>query len=73
MKLIKHGEALIALIEHNWEKAYLTSQQGKQEWVPLFTIGSTAPIAEIDPVTRQVRLCTGQTVADQQEVVLHDH
>lgn len=73
MKLVRHDDTIIALVGYNPEKAYLTSQQGKQEWIPLFTIGSATPIAEIDPVTRQVRMCAGQTIADQQEVVLHDH
>lgn len=73
MKLIRHGETqVVALIEHNWEKAYLTAQQGKLAWVPLFIVGSPRPAAEIDPVTRQVRVCAGQTMADQMEVMLHD-
>jgi len=72
MKLVNHGNTIIAIIEHQWEKAHLTSQQGKQAWVPFFTVGSQDPVAEIDPVTRQVRMCAGKTVADQLEVVLHD-
>lgn len=73
MKLVRHGDAIVAIVEHHWEKTYLTSQQGKQEWVPLFPSESTTPIAEIDPMTRQVRLAPGQTVLDQREVVFHDH
>jgi len=33
MKLIRHGTAIVAVIEHQREKAYLISQQGKQEGV----------------------------------------
>lgn len=73
MQLVKHGEKVVAVIERQWEKAYLTAQQGKQEWVPLFTVNSQAPVAEIDPATRQVRMCTGQAVTDQLKVVLHDN
>jgi hypothetical protein len=72
MQLVKHGDKIVAVIEKQWEKAYLTAQQGKQEWIPLFPIGLAIPIAEIDPVTRQVRMCTGQAIVNQQEVVLHD-
>jgi len=36
---VKHGDKIVAVIERQWEKAYLTAQQGKQEWVPLFPIG----------------------------------
>ncbi len=72
MQLVKHGDKIVAVIERQWEKAYLTAQQGKQEWVPLFPIGLATPIAEIDPVTRQVRMCAGQAIVNQQEVVLHD-
>ncbi len=67
MKLIR-----VAVIERQCEKAYLTAQQGKQEWVPLFPIGLAIPSAEIDPVTRRVRMCAGQVIVNQQEVVLHD-
>ena len=72
MKLVKHGDTIVAVIEHNWEKAYLTACRGEQEWVPLFTLGSTSPVAEIDPVTRQVRMRVGYIAANVQEVVLHD-
>jgi hypothetical protein len=73
MQLVKHGEQIVAVIERRWEKAYLTAQQGKREWVPLFPIGLATPIAEIDPMTRQVRLCAGQAIVNQQEVVFHDN
>jgi Restriction endonuclease len=74
MQLVKHGDKVVAVIERQWEKAYLTAQQGKQEWVPLFTVSSSQfPVAEIDPATRQVRMCAGQAVTDQLEVVLHDN
>jgi hypothetical protein len=73
MQLVKHGEQVIAIIERHWEKAYLTAQRGKQAWVPLFPIGLASPIAEIDPVTRQVRMCAGQAIVNQQEVVFHDN
>ena len=72
MQLVKHGKKVVAIIERQWEKAYLTAQQGKQEWIPLFPVGLAIPIAEIDPVTRQVRMCAGQAIVNQQEVVLHD-
>jgi phage tail protein X len=72
MQLVQHGDKVVAVIERQWEKAYLTAHQGKQEWVPLFPIGLAIPIAEIDPVTHQVRMCAGQAIVNQQEVVLHD-
>jgi len=72
MQLVKHGDKIVALIERQWEKAYLTAQQGRQEWVPLFPIGLAIPIAEIGPVARQVRMCAGQVIVIQQEVVFHD-
>ena len=72
MQLVRHGEQIVAIIERGWEKAYLTAQQGRQQWVPLFPIGLAIAIAEIDPLTRQVRLCAGQAIANQQEVVFHD-
>jgi hypothetical protein len=72
MQLVKHGEKVVAIIERQWEKAYLTAQRGKQEWVPLFHLGLASPIAEINPVTRQVRMCAGQAIVNQQEVVFHD-
>lgn len=72
MKLIKHGDAVILLIEHAWEKVYLKAQQGVWEWVPLFLPRETTPFAEIHTVSRQVRLCAGQEVLDQQEVVFHE-
>jgi hypothetical protein len=72
MQLVKHGDKIVAIIERQWEKTYLTAQQGKQEWVPLFPMGLAIPIAEIDPVTRRVRMCAGQAIVNQQEVVLHD-
>jgi hypothetical protein len=73
MKLVNHNSMIIAIIEHQSEKAYLTSQQGKQAWVPLFTADSQDPVAEIDLVTRQVRICARETIPDQLEVVLHDN
>lgn len=73
MKLVKHGDELVAVVEHAWEKAFLTAQRGKTAWVPLFPLGLAFPIAEIDPVTRQVILCAGQDIVNQQEVVFHDN
>jgi len=35
MKLVRHG-AQVAVIQEGWEKAYLLSRQGKQEWVPVY-------------------------------------
>ena len=71
MKVVKHGEAVVAIIEHSWEKSHLKAQQGSCAWVPLFLPGSTTAFAEIDPVGRQVRLCAGQALLDQKEVVFH--
>ena len=73
MRLVKHGEQVVAIIERRWEKAYLTAQQGKREWILLFPIGLATPIAEIEPVTRQVRMRTGQAIVNQQEVIFHDN
>ncbi len=69
MKLMNQGNSIVAIIERQWEKSYLISQQGNQSWVPLFLVGGENLIAEIDPKTRQVRLSPGQTIADEQEVV----
>jgi hypothetical protein len=48
------------------------TQQGVVEWVPIFLRGDPTPFAEINPISRQVRLCAGQELLDQQEVVFHD-
>jgi hypothetical protein len=72
MKLVRHGAQVIAVIEQGWEKAYLHSQQGKQEWVPMFLVGEERPFAEIHSMTRQVRLCEGHELAEEQGVVFHD-
>jgi hypothetical protein len=69
MKLIRHGDIIVALVIRAWEKAYLVSQRGKQEWVPLFLVGSAQPVAEVHSATRQVRLCADQQIADQRSVV----
>jgi hypothetical protein len=69
MKLIRHGDIIVALVERAWEKAYLASQRGKQEWVPLFAVEGMQPVAEVHSTTRQVRLCADQQIADQQSVV----
>jgi hypothetical protein len=71
MKVVKHGNALVVIIEHNWEKSYLKAHQGKVEWLPVFLPGSTIPFAEVNPVSRQVRLCPGQELLDSKEVVFH--
>jgi hypothetical protein len=71
MKMVKHRDTVVALIEHGWEKSYLKAHQGKVEWLPVFLPGSTTPFAEINPVSQQVRLCPGQEVLDSQEVVFH--
>jgi hypothetical protein len=68
MKVVKHGDAVI---EHGWGKSYLVAQQGTVEWVPIFLHRDTSPFAEIDPVSRQVRLCAGQELLDQKDVVFH--
>jgi hypothetical protein len=71
MKVVRHRDAVVVIIEHSWEKSYLKTHQGKSEWLPVFLPGSTTPFAEIDPVSRQVRLCPGQELLDSQEVVFH--
>jgi hypothetical protein len=71
MKVVKHGDTAVAIIEHGWEKLYLMAQRGTVAWVPLFLHEDAIPFAEIDPVSRQVRLCAGQELLDQQEVVFH--
>jgi hypothetical protein len=71
MKLVKHGEAVVAIIEHQWEKAHLKAQQETGEWVALFLPGESTPYAEINPVSLNVRLCIGQELRDQKEVVFH--
>jgi hypothetical protein len=43
MKLVKHGDTVVAVIEHQWETAYLMPQQEKQEWVELFLVGKGQP------------------------------
>jgi membrane protease YdiL (CAAX protease family) len=45
--------------------------RGSLEWVPLYLVGGTVPLAEIHTDTRQVRLCEGQSLFDQQDVELH--
>jgi hypothetical protein len=69
MKLVRHGTTIVAIIERGWEKAYLTAQQRKRDWIPLFLTGSAQPVAEIHS---KVRVCVGQQIADQQVVVLHE-
>jgi len=72
MKLVRHGTQVVAIIEQGWEKAYLLSQQGKQEWVSMFLEGEERPFAEIHSATRQVRLCEGRELAEVQGVVFRD-
>ena len=72
MKLIRHGTEIVAVIQHGGEKAYLHSQRGKQEWVPMFLVGEARPFAEIHSATRQVHLCEGRELAAEQSVVFHD-
>jgi site-specific recombinase XerD len=71
MQLIKHGESVVAIVEHHWEKKYLKTQRASMKWVPLFLAGGTTTFAEIDPVSLQVRMSVGQALRDQQEVVFH--
>ncbi len=73
MKLIKHGDLVVAIIEKMQEKAYLTAQRGQQDWIPLFVIGSAVPVAEIHSKTLQVRVCVGQQIADQQDVMFGEN
>jgi hypothetical protein len=73
MQLVRHGSAVVAIIERRWERDYLSSVRGRLEWVPLYQVGSTVPLAEIHTGSRRVRLCEGQgqPLFDQQEVELH--
>ena len=69
MKLVRHYEAVIAIFERAWEKAYVLTCQGKQEWIPLYSPGQPLPCAEIHARTRVVRLCHGQLVQTEQAVL----
>jgi hypothetical protein len=71
MKLVRHGTQVVAIIELRWEKAYLLSQQDRQAWVPMFLEGEARPFTEIHSATRQVRLCEGCELAEEQRVVFH--
>jgi hypothetical protein len=72
MQLVRHGSTIVAIIERRWERDYLSSVRGRLEWVPLYAVGSTVPLAEIHAATHQVRLCesAGQPLFEQQEVEL---
>ena len=73
MQLVRHGSAIVAIIERRWERDYLSSVRGRLEWVPLYLVGGTIPLAEIHTATHQVRLCEGegQSLFALQEVELH--
>jgi hypothetical protein len=71
MKLVRHGATVIAIIERRWEKDFLSLQRNSREWVPLFPVGGIVPLAEINTITHEARLCEGQVLIDQQEVELH--
>jgi len=71
MQLVRHGSAIVAIIERRWERVYLSSAKDRLEWVPLYLVGGALPLAEIHTGTRQVRLCEGQSLFDQQDVELH--
>ena len=71
MKLVRHGAQVVVIIEQGWEKAYLLSQQSEHEWVSMFLAGEARPFAEIHSATRQVRLCEGRELAEEQRVVFH--
>ena len=72
MQLVRHGSAIVAIIERRWERVYLSSAKDRLEWVPLYQVGGTVPFAEIHTATHQVRLCesAGQPLLAQQEVEL---
>ncbi len=72
MQLVRHGSAIVAVIERRWERDYLSSVRDRLEWVPLYQVGGTVPFAEIHTTTHQVRLCEseGQLLLDQQVVEL---
>src|SRR5258708_23363889 len=72
MKLVRHYEAVIAIFERAWEKAYLLTCQSNQEWVPLYSPGQPLPCAEIHAITRVVRLCHGHLVQTEQAVLFQN-
>lgn len=68
MKLIRHHEEVVALIERAWEKAYLVDRQTPPQWLPLVIPGQALLCAEIHSCTRRVRLCEGYTLSTEQRV-----
>ena len=64
MKLVKHSEAVVAIIEQQCEKVYLKSQQRPMRRVPRFLVGNTTAFAAIDPMSLQVPVCAGQDLLD---------
>lgn len=71
MKLVRHYEAVIAIFERAWEKAYVLAHRGEQEWVPLYLPDQPLPCAEIHVGTRAVRLCPGNHIQTEQAVLFH--
>ena len=53
MQLVRHGGAIVAIIKRHWGKDYLSSVRGRLEWVPLYQVGSTVPLAEIHTGTHR--------------------
>lgn len=69
MKLVRHYEAVVAIFERAWEKAYVLAHRGEQEWLPLYLPGQPLPCAEMHVGTRAVRLCPGHGVQTEQAVL----
>lgn len=72
MKLVRHHEAVVAIFERAWEKAYVLAHQSLQEWIPLALPGQAQLWAEIHATTRSVRLCEGSRVLTEQQVVFQN-
>jgi len=71
MQLVKDGDKSSLSLKDNGEKLTLTCSKANRNGFR-FSPSAWLPIAEIDPLTRQVRMCAGQAIVNQQEVVLHD-
>jgi hypothetical protein len=72
MKLVRHHEAVIAIFERTWEKAYVLTHQSLQEWIPLVLPGQALPCAELHTTTRSVRLREGFVVLTEQRVTFQN-
>jgi len=68
MKLIRHGDSIVAIIQGNHEKQLLVARREQQEWVPLFLPDCIEPLAEIHCRTLHVRLYQGQHFGNEETV-----